>query len=386
MIFNVPLGGLSYINVTAPVGSSVSATYLDLTVRGSNSCILEAPIIGNWLVSCTYDNITESTIVNVETFGVHYIVDFVSTFSVTIVISCPAGASILAYMEDYSETFERVGPGSITVHKTGEWKIKCTYDGVELTHSVQADAYGESYSVEEFVYSCTIVVTTQIGAYVTISKSGYSSDSKTADSNGNATFTVSKNGDWNVTSEFARGTNGATSKSGTVSAVYGESKPIGVYPRIYLYKLDTGSGYYVTSFGLHVLDANPPKNNDVQFNHSYGAWKDLLYWSTDSGNNVLTTVNAIKLNGYTKMYARGRYLDAWSIIWGFHNPANNIYSVDQWTPKVTIKAGGSRESVTTFQNWQFTFSLSGKYFPVMRNINGSSESSADVEIHEWYIE
>lgn len=448
MIFNIPLGGSSYITVTAPSTSSVSATCSGMTVSGVGSCTLEVPIIGEWTVSCTYDNTTLTDTVNVTTFGETYTKIF--TFTATISITCPVGASIIASLTGQNDV-TRTGPGDITVIKTGVWSVKCTYDGTELANTVIVASYGESYSTSftynatitiscpsgasivasmsgqtdvtrtgpgditvpkkgtwsvsctydgstqtnnvtvayggsesvSFTYSCTIVVNTQINSFVTISMSGQTSQTATA-SNGTVTFTVPKSGSWSVTTEYARGTNGATSKTGSVTAVYGASRSISIYPRIYIYKLNTGNGYYVSPYGLHLLDADNA-GSELSLNSPYGAWKDLKHKSWDSGNNVVVTVNGIKLDGYTKMHAHARYLDAWSISWGFHKPGNNVYSIDQWTPKVTIKSPGTRSS-SSFQDWEFTFSLSGYYHPVFRNLNGSSDLSADFEVHEWYIE
>ena len=447
MIFNIPLGGSSYITVTAPSTSSVSATCSGMTVSGTGSCTLEVPIIGEWVVTCVYDGVTETQAVNVETFGERYSTTF--TYSATITISCPSGASIVASMSGqtnvtrtgpgsitvpkkgtwsvactydgttktnsvtvayggsssttftYSATITiscpsgasivasmsgqtdvtRTGPGSITVPKKGTWSVSCTYDGTTKTNSVTV-AYDASSSTT-FTYSCTIVVNTQVNAFVTISMSGQTSQTATA-SNGTVTFTVSKSGSWSVTTEYARGTNGATSKTGSVTAVYGASRSISIYPRIYIYKLDTGNGYYVSPYGLHLLDADNT-GSELSLNSPYGAWKDLKHKSWDGGNNVVVTVSEIKLDGYTKMHVHARYLDAYAVIWGFHKPGNNIWEPNQWTPKVTIKEPGTRSS-SYFQDWEFTFSLSGYYFPLFRNHNGSSDCSADFEIHEWYIE
>lgn len=378
MIFNIPLGGSSYINVTAPAGSSISASCSGVIVTGSGSCTLEVPVIGTWSVSCTYDSTTKTETIDVMTFGSTYSVSF--TYNATITISCPSGASIVASMSGQTDV-TRTGPGDITVPKKGTWSVSCTYDGSTQTNNVTV-AYGGSESVS-FTYSCTIVVNTQINSFVTISMSGQTSQTATA-SNGTVTFTVPKSGSWSVTTEYARGTNGATSKTGSVTAVYDASRSISIYPRIYIYKLDTGNGYYVSPYGLHLLDADNT-GSELSLNNSYGAWRDLKHKSWDSGNNVVVTVSGIKLDGYTKMHIHARYLDAWAITWGCCKSGNNVYSLDQWTPKVTIKASGARSS-SSFQDWEFTFSLSGYYHPLFRNLNGSSNLSADFEVHEWYIE
>ena len=68
MIFNLSQGGLAYISVTAPSGAAITAECLGLTVTGTGTCTLEAPIIGTWLVTSVLDGLTKTANVNVDQY------------------------------------------------------------------------------------------------------------------------------------------------------------------------------------------------------------------------------------------------------------------------------------------------------------------------------
>ena len=213
MIFNIPLGGSSYITVTAPSTSSVSATCSGMTVSGVGSCTLEVPIIGEWTVSCTYDNTTLTDTVNVTTFGETYTKIF--TFTATISITCPVGASIIASLTGQNDV-TRTGPGDITVIKTGIWSVKCTYDGTELANTVIVASYGESYSTS-FTYNATITISCPSGASIVASMSGQNDVTRT----GPGDITVPKKGTWSVSCTY----DGST-QTNNVTVAYGGSESV----------------------------------------------------------------------------------------------------------------------------------------------------------------
>lgn len=116
-------------------------------------------------------------------------------------VTAPSGANITATCDGLTLT----GTGSCTfdVPIIGTWEITCSFDGVTKTETVAVDAYGETYAVS-FTYVATITVSTFAGATVVATKSGESSLTGTADSNGECVLNTPPTGlgEWNVTATY----------------------------------------------------------------------------------------------------------------------------------------------------------------------------------------
>lgn len=136
-------------------------------------------------------------------------------------VTAPAGASISASCNGVTVT--GTGTCTLEVPVIGTWAVSCTLDGDTKTQDVNVTAFGQTYSVS-FSYSASIVVTTFPLSSVTATKTGQTSLTGTADSNGNCTLTVPAGGlgQWSVTAN-----NGSVSESGNVDvAAYDNSYPI----------------------------------------------------------------------------------------------------------------------------------------------------------------
>ena len=374
MIFNISSGGESYINVTAPSGSQITATIAGETVTGTGSCTLPVHIVGTWSVSCTIGGLTKTVNVAITSFG-----ETKTQFFAEINVTVPGGTVSC-------DGLSRTGSGSIPVAGTGTKTVSSSYDGASNSATVNVVSGQTNYSVN-IPYVCTVVVYTTAGAYVTISKSGYSSQSGTA-TNGSISFSVYKSGTWNITAELGRNTRGATSKTATVNAVYNSSASASCYPRLYIYRFDNanGQGIYQGLGGFNIFDADGNMRETLDLNYPYGGWKIARYSSYDSGNNVVAAIQSINLAGYTKMYMYYRYLDAYEIMWGVYQSGQNIYDPYAWTRRGTIKQAGTRADSYWGSIEMSISDITQTCFPIVRNLGGSSDLSADLEIQEWYLE
>ena len=152
MIFNIAYGGVAQISVTAPSGASISATCSGITKTGTGTCTLEAPVLGTWTVSCTYDGTTKTASVNVTTYGGSYSVSFTNYYKAYIVVSTFPGATVTATKSGQSNltgTANASGSVTLTVPAGGRgtWTVTSTYSSWSGSSSVNASTYGGSYSI-----------------------------------------------------------------------------------------------------------------------------------------------------------------------------------------------------------------------------------------------
>ena len=129
MIFNLSQGGVADISVTAPVGATITAECEGLTLTGTGTCIIQAPIIGTWSLTCVYDSITKTDTVTVEAYGQTYGVSF--DYSSVIRVTTHPDAEVTA---------EKSGETDVTgtADSSGICELHIPYDALG-TWSVTAD-------------------------------------------------------------------------------------------------------------------------------------------------------------------------------------------------------------------------------------------------------
>ena len=445
MIFNAPVGGSAYIVISAPVGSDISANLgsLSIIATGTGPYIIEVPSTGIWAINCIFDGVLKTQSVNISSFGNTYSTTF--TYSATITISCPSGASIVASMSGYSnvtrigpgsisvpkkgtwsiactwdgttytnsvnvQSYEstyttaftysstitiscpsgasivasmsgysnvtRIGPGSISVPKKGTWSIACTWDGTTYTNSVNVSYYGSSYTTS-FTYSCTITINCPSGTSIVASMSGYSNVTRT----GPGSITVPKKGSWSVTGTINSGTVVSQSKTVSASATYGSTTTINIYPKFYIYFCNKGSGnfFYGGSFTHQDSDGTGTTYSPT---YSYGSWKIIRYTSTDSGNNILRTNATIPLTGYSSMKIICRK-DAVGEQYVGLSSSGNFWAATSWEYRTKLSASNGWSD--GFITYTISFSSTASLFAILRNIAGSGKT-CDMEIQEWWLE
>lgn len=377
MIFNISQGGAAYLNVTAPTGASISASIAGESVSGSGTCLLEIHTIGTWSVSCTIAGVTKTINVGVTSYGQTANLQFSK-----ITVSAPGGTITC-------DGVSRSGSGDLPVYGTGNKTVTCVYDSTTHTNIVSIAPGTTSYSTT-FTYSCTINVSCPSGASVVASRYGYDSVPRT----GPGSITVPKYGNWTVTVYIGSG-RGATSKSAIVAAVYDDSVPCSVYPRMYIYLWNNGTGHYYGAGGGFTFEKTAGASAAYDVDDDYGDWTMAGLRSWNTGNNFLRTTNLVDLTGYDKMYMKLRYADGASIIWGLSSPGNK-WASESWERIQTIHSGGQydRDDSPGFpqfyvQTFDFTNTNTSLY-PIIRNLGGLSDSvppgSSHVMIMEWYLE
>ena len=208
MIFNVPLGGSSYISVTAPEGATVSAAHDSSTVSGVGSCTLEVMLLGDWVITCTYDGETKTSAISVASFGQSYSVAF-TFFKATLTVTLNAEGSgtvkikhSVSGTEYTSSTISSGGSYSFTVRESGTWNITGTCNGKTGTSSKSVTTNGSTYTETVTVFWATISVTCKANGNSTVSLtlSGATSPAnQTIANNGTGIFTVYAPGNWTVT-------------------------------------------------------------------------------------------------------------------------------------------------------------------------------------------
>lgn len=207
MIFNMPLGGSSHINITAPENAVVTATCGSTTLNGSGTCSLEVTLIGEWNVSCSYDGETKSTKINVTSFGVDYLYTF-TFFKATLKVTLNAEGSgtikvkhSTSGTEYTSSTVSAGGNYSFTVRESGTWNITGTCNGRTGTTSKSVTTSGTTYTQTVTVFWAKVAVTCKANGDSTVSLSQGTTTLGpiTIANNGTGTFTVYSSGNWTVT-------------------------------------------------------------------------------------------------------------------------------------------------------------------------------------------
>ena len=194
MIFNISQGGLAYISVTAPTGSDISASCQGLTVTGSGSCTLQAPIVGTWEVTCTYSGATKTSTVSVESYGQTYTVTFsyASTITVTTYPESDVTASKTGQTDIVAEADEN-GVCVLTIPDDGlgEWSVLSEYGYWTRTKTVDVAAHNTDYPLDIALSVPNFTFTTSGGTDHNITKS-------TGTQTGSSDFKYYRqdNGDW----------------------------------------------------------------------------------------------------------------------------------------------------------------------------------------------
>ena len=109
----------SVINVSGPGGSTFSC---ESATRSGNGGLLVVGT-GSKSVKCTYDSVEHTNSVSVSSGTTSYSTSF--SYSCTISVACPSGASVVASRSGYSNV-PRTGPGTLSVPKSGNWTVTVT--------------------------------------------------------------------------------------------------------------------------------------------------------------------------------------------------------------------------------------------------------------------
>ena len=150
MIFNLSSGGVSYISVTAPSGAQITAECLGLTVTGTGTCTLEAPIIGTWNITCVFDNTTKTGTVEVTSFGETYPIEF--SYAATITVTTHPSASVTATKSGQTSLTGTAGSDGkcvLTVPNggLGTWAVTSNNGSVNESGNVDVLAYDTDYPI-----------------------------------------------------------------------------------------------------------------------------------------------------------------------------------------------------------------------------------------------
>ena len=162
MIFNIAQGGLAYIAVTAPEDAEITATCSGLTVTGSGTCTLEAPVVGTWDITCVYDGTTKTASVNVASFGATYTASF--SYTATISVTTFPSATVTATKDgqsDITDTADNSGACSLTVPAggRGSWTVTADNGSVSESGTVNVAAYDTTYTISLLTSVADISVT-----------------------------------------------------------------------------------------------------------------------------------------------------------------------------------------------------------------------------------
>lgn len=377
MLIYLCQGGESTISITAPSGASISATLGGESVSGSGTCTLKVHVIGTWPVSCTIGGVTKTVDIAITEFGQSKSQQFSK-----LTITAPGGTISC-------DGVSRSGSGDMPVAGTGSKTVTCVYDGTTHTNTVSITSGTTSYSTT-FTYSCTISVACPSGASVSAAMSGQTTKTRTGPGN----ISVPKKGNWTVTVTVGSG-RGQQSKNTTVSAVYDGSVSCSVYPRMYIYLWNNGTGHYYGAGGGFTFEKTAGAYAAYDVDDDYGDWTMAGLRSWNTGNNFLRTTNLVDLTGYDKMYMKLRYADGASIIWGLSSSGNK-WAAESWERSQTIHSGGQYDRDDSPGYPQFyvqTFDFANtntSLYPIIRNLGGLSDSdppgSSHVMIMEWYLE
>ena len=151
MIFNLSQGGVAYISVTSPSGAAITATCQGLTVTGSGTCALEAPVIGTWVVTCIFNGAQKVQNVEVTSFGETYTAAF--DYNATIGVTTHPGASVVATKSGQTSLSGTASEGGVCILTVpagglGTWNVTATNtSSVSDSADVDVAAYDTRYTV-----------------------------------------------------------------------------------------------------------------------------------------------------------------------------------------------------------------------------------------------
>ena len=153
MIFNITSGGIAYISVSAPSGSTITATKDGLSFTRQNTGNIAVTSLGTWNVVCVYSGVTSSTkTVTVSTYGsTSSPVSFDNDFSATITVTTHPSATVSGYCGSYtaSGTANSSGICNLTVPAggLGTWTVTADNGSVSASGSVTVSSYGGTSSI-----------------------------------------------------------------------------------------------------------------------------------------------------------------------------------------------------------------------------------------------
>ena len=375
--------GVAYIKVNTNDGASVTINlnnqYSQTKTATNGVANFEVNHLGEWTVKSTWDSKEYTRTVTVNAYGSEFTETF--TYSATITVNCSGGSS--TYPMTVSATTDdgggySVGPftyatnsATITVPKTGTWKVYCTWDGKQLSDTnFSVGAYDTNYS-KTFTYECYISVTCPSDAYViaTNAITGYSSVSR--DRTGSGTLTVPKAGKWNVTVYLNRGTAGQTTKYSEPTTSYGDTSNVSLYPRRYIYATTgSASGNYFMPYGQFVKYDADSVGTNINYNYPIGGQRAIQYEQTDGGNSCIKTPVDINLTGYSTLTVTYRSINIGKWYFGVCTATQNSFEV--YVGRTTVGTN-TQTSTTTWTNVTYSFNTTASYRIKISTVSNPSE-------------
>ena len=295
MIFNIASGGVSYIDITAPAGASITATCGNITLRGSGSCTLEAITIGIWNISCFYDDETKTNSVSVVSFGQRYPITF-TFFKASLAVTLTAeGNKTIKIKHRVSGTEYNSGTiaanvvYTFVIRESGVWDITGACNGRTVTDSVTITTNGSTNNVALEIFYATLRVTPRsIAGVSTVILNGVT---RTNIASGSvASFTV-----YERTSYTVSVTSGGQTKTGSISSsdlAAGGIKGITLVVPYYAY--NNGP---IAAFSFR-------KTNGQKYEQSDNSGGSYYMWCKDGGMMYMWQTSAVNFTGYTTLHVR----------------------------------------------------------------------------------
>lgn len=165
MIFNITSGGIAYISVSAPSGSTITATKDGLSFTRQNTGNIAVTSLGTWNVVCVYSGVTSQTkTVTVSTYGsTSSTVSFDNDFTATITVTTHPSATVSGYCGSYtaSGTANSSGICNLTVPAggLGTWTVTANNGVTSANGTVSVNSYGSTASISLLRNIPIIVVT-----------------------------------------------------------------------------------------------------------------------------------------------------------------------------------------------------------------------------------
>ena len=122
------VGILPKISVTAPTGSTVTATKGDIVLTATEdngTWLFEVPEFGDWTVSASKDNDTSTKVISVTTVWLYNVT--LSYFEATIVVKSPAGTTLICVGNGETQAKISTGTDTFTVTAAAAYTISGSY-------------------------------------------------------------------------------------------------------------------------------------------------------------------------------------------------------------------------------------------------------------------
>lgn len=218
----------SSIKVSTMPGASVTAFYGDITksttANSNGVATITECVVGDWSISSIYGTVSGSNTVSIDEND-RYVSYSTSIPLAMSTLTISSNASCTIYCKYDGSTIYTTTGSSVTIDRLypGTWTIEAVRSGIAKTQTLTVAQGTNSYTAN-FVFDIyTVAVYTTAGASVTMSMTGETTRTATANSSGVAYFYNCKSGTWSVSSSYGRGSGSGsvtiTTTSGTTFSV-----------------------------------------------------------------------------------------------------------------------------------------------------------------------